>query len=182
MAFRIQIRWTGLPGLPGISTFYFAQAVSPDPEVLADAVLGTMSGYVGLFDNELQFNYDTEVTTYSTPDTPVDVTNIAPGPTQTGTNTAESIPLASQGLIRWGTGIYVGARQVRGRTFIPGLASTAIGNDGQMNSSAQGQLTLMGNGLIALGLQIASKKNNLFYDVASCSTWDQFAVLRTRRD
>jgi hypothetical protein len=99
-------------------------------------------------------------------------------------STTEKLPDATQIVIQWRTGVYHNGREIRGRTFIPGLADftndegnvalatrTAIQSDLDTWLAAQAGLFF-----------IWSRKNGLTAVVSDSSVWNEFGVLRSRRD
>lgn len=101
-----------------------------------------------------------------------------------GTNAGDLLPLATQWLCRWRTDDFVGGREVRGRTFIPGPTRNGALN-GQPTTAAIAALnaanaTLVGDS--AAGFAVWSRKLLSAHDVSSGSAWSKFAVLRSRRD
>lgn len=104
--------------------------------------------------------------------------------TGNGEATQEMLPLSTQMLIKWRTGIYVGGREIRGRTFVPGLADF-VNAEGAVDETVHDALaddlaTWLG-GLSAPPL-IWSRTNGDSQPIAAAEVWDQFAVLRSRRD
>jgi hypothetical protein len=105
-------------------------------------------------------------------------------------DSAEAMPPATQGLCRWITGVVVGKRLLRGRTFIPAL--TQFTNNGGVPDAAL--ITAMN----AAATQLIGDANSAFQVwhrpttaesgdgtggvVTSHSAWTQFAQQRGRRD
>jgi hypothetical protein len=104
-----------------------------------------------------------------------------------GTGTADPLPFATQGLIRWRTGSIVNGREVRGRTFIP-APTEAVAIDGRPSAAfvtaASAAIAAWTGGLVAL--EIWHRPNELgagsAWSVETGQLWNQFAVLRSRRD
>jgi hypothetical protein len=110
--------------------------------------------------------------------------------TAVGVNSAELLPNQNQLLIRWRTGEIGNKREIRGRTFVPGM--TEGNSDGGIPASgiAAGALAA-GDALIAsANAQLVvwhrpttpGGSDGEMADVISCSVWNKFAALRTRRD
>jgi len=101
-----------------------------------------------------------------------------------GVAATTGLPIATQGLVRWRTGVYANGREIRGRWFIPGLA-TASNNDGAPSSTMLSTVNTAASTLISDAnsvLEVWSRANGSAVDVASGTCWSQFAVLRSRRD
>lgn len=102
-----------------------------------------------------------------------------------GSDVGESLPKSTMGLLRWRTGVYVGGKEIRGRTFVPGVL--------EANNTATGTpdttiINVMNNAASALvadaasTLVIYSPTKHTHAVVQSGSAWNQWAVLRSRRD
>lgn len=105
----------------------------------------------------------------------------------TGTDTSQPVPEASQVLVRWATGIVVDGRFLKGRTYVPGVA-TGYSASGQVLASVRTNFTASGNNLAtaAVGFAIWHRPSPGGTDgqsavVTSSSVWNEFAVLRRRR-
>lgn len=106
--------------------------------------------------------------------------------TGTGNNATEPVADATQVLFQWHTGVIVGGRFLRGRTFIPGLTSSLVVN-GNLNSSQAAAFQTMGETFAddAAGFGVwhrpVSGSGGLFASAESCTVWSELAVLRRRR-
>lgn len=103
--------------------------------------------------------------------------------TTTGQTAGDPLPLASQGLLRWRTGVYNAGREIRGRTFLPGQVEAAstggVPSSTTLTSWTNAGLALMNNA--SSELVVWSRKGQ-FATVTSASAWSQWATLRSRRD
>lgn len=109
------------------------------------------------------------------------------GATETSLGGAQGqfLPAANQVLVHWRTGIYVNRRELRGRTNIPCISEAGSTNSGQVEPSVITAYNALGNALISnpdCVFIVWSKKNGEWREVFAAQTWDQFAVLRSRRD
>lgn len=182
MPSRIQVEWTGLAGSPYLTTWYFDDAGVATPQALADAVNATLNQFRGFVTTALAFGVLPEVTTYTTPDQPTGTVAVSTT-TVNGTVAAAPLARATQGLIRWRTGAYRGAREVQGRTFLPGPTVTQLDAAGGVPTATyRTAMQNLATDLIAAGLTLPSRTANAFYPVTSAAPWNQFAVLRSRRD
>jgi membrane-associated protease RseP (regulator of RpoE activity) len=104
--------------------------------------------------------------------------------THTGTNAGQQLPWQSQWLVRWRTGVYVGGREVRGRTFIPGPTVngqlSGIPTSAAITALDTASTTLANDATAALA--VWSKARGVAENVSAASTWNRFASLRSRRD
>lgn len=187
--YRVRTTFGGFAGSPYLSTMYFA-----DPDGVLDTVhaqncVDAVAAFWGAVDANLHSSLtwvtEAEVAvlqpltgdqTDSIPTTPA---NGVGG--QTGGQAAH----ATQGLVRWGTGVWVAGRQIRGRTYIPGIAVARMSSSGLPDSTFTTATATAANALLAdadAPLGVWSKKNGTFNEAVSASVWSEFAVLRSRRD
>lgn len=182
--YRIRTVFTGVAGAPYYSNLYFSSLGGTEEQArvavytlwqalattLRSGMTGTVQADVPLID-------------------PVtgDILNVNTGTDKitTFTNSTAPLPPSNQGLVRLLTGAFVGGRQVRGRTFIPGLTIGASTTAGAVTSAIQTQLntnfaTLVGTA--NADLVVWSRKNGLWNAVNAATTWGQFGSLRSRRD
>jgi hypothetical protein len=181
--YRVQTVFTGVAGSPYYNTLYFAAGFGT-----ATAAVTAAAGFWGTLDGQMADDItwdipgDVEVIDDATGNI-VNVENTTPQ-NGSGSLTAALLPPSSQGLIRWRTGTFVGGREIRGKTFVPGLTVSAS-TDGQVSTA---MITAMENTATALvgsptaQLVVWSKKNGQSATVVSSSAWSEFAVLRSRRD
>lgn len=90
-----------------------------------------------------------------------------------------------QCLIRWRTGVFVNGRELRGRTFVPGVQTNSLSAGGTVAATTVSGLNNAGGSLIGAAnadLVVWSKTHGMFETVTSASTWSKFATLRSRRD
>jgi len=182
--YRVRTNITGPAGAPWLSTMYF--------DVVGGLTAANANAAVGTFWTAIRAHIATG-TSIATEAEVGDI-DIATGEltglfpvtpvVTTGSGATDALPFATQGLLRWRTGVFVGGREVRGRTFLPapiegdsvvGIPSaTYISN---INSAAA---TLLGSAVA--DLMIYSKKNRDAVPALSGSVWNKWAVLRSRRD
>lgn len=185
--FRIQTVFSGVEGAPFLSTMYFTgDPLGPAGAVTAvdtfwDNLAGVMAtGLLWTVNGEVsEINQETGAL--------VDVHNVTPAG-GAGSAGGDRTPAATQGLIKWNTGVVVNGRILRGRTFIP-CPNEAQGAAAP-NATYVLALATAGNNLIAspAGFQIwhrpttpvaADGSSEL---VQACTAWNKYAVLRSRRD
>lgn len=172
-----------MQGAPWVSTMYFDDG-TPSAQDCVDAVGAFWGAVDALIDNEVDWSTQADVENVD-PVTGNVLAVVATTPvTGTGAMNASALPFASQGLVRWRTGVYIGGREIRGRTFIPGLTATASDN-GRPLAANQATINAAAAGLIAdanCDLGIWSRANGQIQVVTSGTMWTEFAVLRSRRD
>lgn len=179
----------------GINRLYFD---STGEAVAADAHSATVTFWTALVSqidsgNTLQLQSTVErldptsgeiVEAFSVP-----VVNLA------GSATGAALPRASQGLIRFDTGVFLNSRQVRGRVNIPGAIDNA-NNSGVPSSAYVAALQNAGDLLINSSVAIFGiwhrpvrdpetgdlVREGSFQVAIGAGVSDQWAVLRSRRD
>lgn len=185
MPLRVQFEITGPQGSPWLSTMHFSGTTLANAQGAANAVRafwlalqgkihGTAVGRV--LPDVIIINDITGLPTGSftvTPGDPISFTGGQP-----------LLPPTTQALVRWRTGVYDAGREIRGRTFIPGI--TTFNNDqGKPDSALLANLTSAAAALVADAnseLVVYSKKAGASAVVTGGSPWTLFAELRTRRD
>lgn len=182
---RVRTTWTGYQGVPYLSTHYFTRTDGDSAGFAADAVQALWVGCESIISNQLSWNVEPEVAVLeSTTGALTGVDNIAGGLSGTGTNGAQVNPFSTQGLIRWQTNDVVSGRILRGHTFVPG--SCESDNEGGVPSSGyKTAVAAAVSDMLASPSQfhiIWSRKHGAIGPVLSGSCWQQWAVLRSRRD
>lgn len=107
---------------------------------------------------------------------------------QTGNGDISEEPVAdaTQGLVRWGTANFVAGRNVRGRSFIPGVATTRLtsGNLGTTAvsafASASAALVTSASGLVVWSRPTDGRPGSMNL-VSTSGVSTELAVLRRRR-
>lgn len=107
----------------------------------------------------------------------------------TGGVSGQACPRASQALIRWNTSDISGGRQVKGKTFIPGVPAAALTDAGGLSADVVTQFTTAASTLIdASGSLLVvwhrpvDGAGGSEHRVTNASVWDQLAMLTSRRD
>jgi hypothetical protein len=183
---RVTTEWTSIQGGPYYSTFYF----DGDTEGEGDAAVAAVADWWGDWVSTINANVDATVrgeTEIIDPATgQITGTTSAADVAVPMSGSGDMLPLTTQALIRWRTGVFVNGREIRGRTFIPGLEepANAAGRPlGTLPATVQPRindfLTASAGGG---GLVVYSPTNGQAAFVNSGSMWNQWAVLRSRRD
>lgn len=179
---RVRVEFNGIQGTPYLATHYF-DGGTPAEATSAVAAVGTFWNAVdGIISDMVTWNTDTAVAQVNPVDGSIldmySVTSI----TASGAATTELLPLASQAVIQWRTGVYLSGREVRGRTFIPGLTQ-GTNDDGKVLASIVTSLESNADAFVAAStLGVWSRSNGQFVVVQDATVWDQFAMLTSRRD
>jgi hypothetical protein len=176
---------TGVTGSPYVSTQYFTGSTDSEAASAASAVGAFFTSIKQKWPTTMSFMVEPfcDVINDATGEL-VAIANIGGGVSGTGTSAGVPLPWATQGLLRLSTGTVVGGRLLRGRIFVPG--TTEIDSDvGVPTATYTGALTTAYAALVTAlpgKLRIWSRTNGTSALVSSASPWNQFAVLRSRRD
>lgn len=182
--FRVRTVFSGTPGAPYLSTMYFSEAGGTAQQA-ATAVETYWGAVDGQMSNSLNWATEPDVAIVNAANGQVTAATATTPVFGTGSLADAQLPRASQGLVRWLTGIYVGGRQIRGRTFVPGLTETANTTDGLVTPATQIAIDLANSALVASSnaeLQVWSKSLGQSNNTTVGTTWSEFAILRSRRD
>lgn len=103
-----------------------------------------------------------------------------------GALTDKPLADATQGLVQWRTGVVRGGREVRGRTFIPGLTVGSL-DGGNLSGGARDAIGAAASALAGpiTGFGVWSRpvegRPGLLVQASGATVWTEFAVLRRRR-
>lgn len=193
--FHVRSVSTGVAGSPYYTNLYF----NGDPGNVNIALARVRQFWVdlaGVVRSGIVTNVESEVRVIDPSNG--NVTNILVGAEQAAVAASAGgtvAPTATQGLIRLQTSGLRFNRQVQGRIFIPGVTQTAVSAQGTALSGYQNTLTTAATALRATtsGVQLVvwSRPRTLTgpielfgqaSPVTGASAWQDFAVLRSRRD
>lgn len=189
---RVRHVWTGTAGLPGVSTTYVDSGAG-NAQLAVDAWGDFWTALDDLIANDftvtLGGNMDhIEDTTGEI--LSVEAIDEVAIPMQAS---GQFLPLASQGLCQFLTGVFYSGRQLRGKMFVPGIVEdqneVGVPTAGCIATfnGALDTLFGFGTGLTGIGRvwgppvpepARAGRSNH----VSNAFFWDQWAVLRSRRD
>jgi len=182
---RVRTAWSGYQGVPYLSTHYFSRIDGGSAAFAADAVHALWVGAKDVISSSLSWTIEPEVAVIdSATGTLTGVDNIGGGNSGTGDASGEILPFATQGLLRLGTTTVVEGRILKGHTFIPG-ATEAHSNLGVPTSGYRGVIDAAFADMLAVDdsfLLVWSRTHGQIGPVLSGSCWNQWAVLRSRRD
>jgi hypothetical protein len=182
---RVRVGYTGLQGAPWLSTLYFAGNTQTEANSAITATKAFLDALKVWQDSNMAFATEAEVPEINTTTgATIQVFNTT---VQTGVGSVGGtmLPTAAQALIRWRTGVFVSGREIRGRTFVPGLTQTANNGDGVVNGGTITAFSTAAANLIAAAgadFGVWSRARATFAAAQTGSCWNQFAVLRSRRD
>lgn len=180
---RIRTVTTGVAGAPFYTNLYFGTALGTAAQAHA-AVTAFWTSMRDFISSSLTMRVEGEIAIIDSDTGEQTGSASVTGTTVTGAQATNNLPPATQGLIRWRTGNFVGGRRLQGRTFIPGV-TVALSSNGEPSGDYIAKMQDSANALIAaasVDLLIFSKTKFVAQPVLSASPWSRFAVLRSRRD
>jgi hypothetical protein len=180
---RVRTVFTGVAGTPWYSNIYFDAdaAVGPDYIPFVADFWNAMDPYIMAV---VQWAVEPEVAIVDDNTGEIVDVGTGAGVTGAGAATGEALPWACQGLINWHTGEYIGGRQLRGKTYVPGISQVANDNGvllaGAVTTflAAAAELISDGNG----ALRVFSPTHLTSEPVIRATVPRKIAVLRSRRD
>lgn len=178
---RLRINWTGLN--QGYSIWHFTGS---DDQTGADDAAAAAAVWLAAVDNFLSVAQGFQV------DPEVLVVNPATGQTTgsfgvssspgTGADSNNPLPNAAMGLVRWRTGVYNDGRELRGRTFIPGITENSCDANGNLSDTARSAIAAASNDLNdTTDFCVYSPTHHMQATPTNISVWQEFAYLRSRR-
>lgn len=181
---QVKTQITGGSGAAQLSTMFFDQPAGATAQDAANAVRAFWDGVKTKVSNLYSFQVELAVEDIDiATGKPVGLTAVTAA-VVTGTIATGVNPWQTQGLIQWRSGVFLGGRELRGRTFIPG---TLIADEGTGVPTAS-YITTLNTAASTLAsdpnssLAIYSRKKRAIGVVTSGQAWNKWAVLRSRRD
>lgn len=187
--YRVRTSITGYAAYPALSTMYFDEA-GGTAQNAADAVRAFWAGFAGTLGNGNTAVVEADVARIDETDGALLGAISTTTTSVPFTGTGEPLPFATQGLIRWNTGVVLNRRFVRGRTFIPAFTESAQ-TAGSPISTIMTLMTTQATNLIANSTSTlviwhqpvgAPPGFGQAVPAAGATAWEKWAVLRSRRD
>lgn len=190
---RFTTRMTGPAGAPYYSTQYFGGTEQAEADEVTEALHDFWDAIKGFITTGVSIQIQPEVEVVN----PLNglIENVLTSNSIAIASTGNAaLPKATQGLVRLRTNAFVAGRRVQGRVFIPALA-----NDAQLTGIPSAAF-MTGVANAAEAMRVALEPGNADWSVwsrpvtgegardgsnhpiSSVSVWNQFAVLRSRRD
>lgn len=195
---RVRTEWTGLVQGGGLSTHYFTRVGSVEGTEYTDLVFDFWTACNAQLVNDVQWsvNPNLDVIEDTTGDL-VDFLVGGPAVTTAGGNSTDNLAAPLQTLLRLSTGAVVGSRRLQGRLFIPGPPAASVGATNGPTAASRTAYQTAAAGLItasstpgpwriwsrpvAAAGGVAARAGSSA-PVTGATTWEKFAVLRSRRD
>lgn len=184
---RVTTVWGGVgQGLPYYSTHYFGGETSGEAAAAAAAVAEYWNDNSQIITTGLVPVVQPEVEVVQPTNGQTIGVHVVTPPESDVAATGDVLPWTTQGLVRWRTGVFVGGREIRGRTFLPGMmeANNLVGVPAPTwNTIAnQAAASLITASVPAGDLVVYSRTHFQAAVVTSGSSWNQWATVRSRRD
>lgn len=182
---RIRTVFTGVAGTPYYSNLYSQAGDDADSAAAACAAVGDFwSTFRPSWNAMLRYEVQADVAVINPATGGLTGAVVGQSATGIGTGVGEFLPLFTQLLIGWNTGVVSGGRFVRGKCFVPGFLE--INNDGNGRPDSP-----LKNLALTAALKIVnsdsdfvvwSRKNGTTAPITSTQINGAWAVLRSRRD
>lgn len=180
---RVDTVTTGLDGAPFYTQLFFNSTTGSAAGAVTSVVV-LWEDLAPVIVNDLTMTVDSIVTVVDQNTGNITGTvATAAGDSVPGTNAGEPLPGATQGLISWRTGEYINGRELRGRLFVPGPGS-ASNSLGEPSAGYISALETAANSFIGAAGTVPvvySRANNDARGIVAATVWDEWAVLRSRR-
>lgn len=148
---KVTAKWTGGSIGSGFSNFYFTAGVGSAQQAMDAArkfLSDSYSAGAGL-PAGVNISFDPIVTVLAETNGQIsNVLAVTAGITITGSDTTRYAAVAGA-CVTWRTGIYLGGRKVRGRTFLVPLGGLALQNDGTVDTTFLGFINNAAAALVA---------------------------------
>lgn len=184
---RVDTEWSGVPGTPYYTSLHFLGSTEEEASAAHAAVVALWDAVDTRWRHDLVATVLPEVSVVDEASGDTTATFLETAvPRPGGTNGARQ-PLVCQGLVRLRTGTYVGGREIRGKVFMPGTLDQDD-TDGIPSTSYRTSLDAGFGALVSsaaglgIPLVVYSPTNGQAGVVTGVSTWNQWAILRSRRD
>lgn len=173
-------------GGPWVSTLYFGGTTSGEANVAVTSTDLLWTGLESVCQNGLDMTVQTDVEVVDPATGQITAIFVTAGGSATGSAGGDALPWSTQGLLRWRTGVYYNGREVRGRMFIPaqtesfnvsGVPSAAWETDVETAAAA-----FLVAAATAGGHGVYSPTNGVFVPTVAQNAWNEWAILRSRRD
>lgn len=180
--FKMVVEYSGLEGLPGTNTLFGDEG---------DIAVSEMRSQINTFYSAWASSYMTNQVTITIPNSG-DIIDSGDGSligvwtdgspiTVVGGSSGVWLPPATQALVQFKTSLVVAGRKLRGHIFLPGCLSLVMTN-GKPNASLVSAMSAAAQTCFADGFCVFSPTHNTWSSITSATVWNEFAVLRSRRD
>jgi len=177
---QFRVRWAGMVGAPGVSTFY----CSGTPATFKTALEAFFTADKSLYPSSI---------TITVPNTGSDIDS-GSGLTVGVWSSGSEAPITCTGtgsyaapagmVVNWHTGAYINGRELRGKTFLVPTVVSTMATNGTLTDTDRAGVQADANTLrsSAATMVIYSPTSASIATVTSATVPDKVAVLRSRRD
>lgn len=195
---RLRVITGGWVGGPGLSQIYFTGPTGPTV-TLADAnsAAAAVRSYYNTIRNAFSNAWTADVQPLvqvieATTGALIREIAITPLLQVPGSGGVSFGPTATGAISSWHTGVVVGRKLLRGRTFLTPLTNTAYNSGGSLDATSAAALQVAGQAMIAAAGQrfvvwhrngpAAGSSDGQYATMSACSVSTKECVLRSRRD
>lgn len=202
---RVRVTWTGLAGLPGLTTLWFAVGTST-ADTRDALVRSWLTAMKADMPSSLTATVQSEQALIESDTGQITSIVAGPGPGPiSGTAATQVAPAPVQGMLKLNTATFVGGRRIQGRIYLPGVTinNAAYSPASVYMSRIQGFAETMRAAASTVGPWIVYSRPfagspgdptatppkparparvGSIGVISSVSVWDKWAVLRSRRD
>lgn len=183
---RVSLTWSSPQGGPYFSNLYFSGIGAADAATAHARAVALMQVFDQDISNAYSWTVDGDVYDVDTVTGQATAVHPVTPVTATGSSVGQPLPFTTQALAQWFTNVFQAGRQIRGRFFIPGFteASTQGGSPdpGVFNPLRAALQAWVAANPPSAKLVVWSRTGGTATVVVASGLWDQFAVLRSRRD
>jgi hypothetical protein len=179
----VQVIWSGPTVVGGgLSTFYFNDSVGTAAQNVSS--VGTFLTTVATqMTSSLTWATASDVATLNVGTGNLESLTSTTPSTGAGSAAGDPAPYVTQGLLRLFTNIIAGTRLLRGRLFLPGVveaSSTGVPSAGYITAWNGAAATLIADANSEWS--VWSRTHATLANITTASTWNRWAILRSRRD
>jgi hypothetical protein len=180
---RLQVVTSGFLGGPAYNNFYSNGAGNTASTDLVEAVSNLFEAFKSQLANDTQVACDGSVETFDPTTGQTQAVQSYTGFTKAGTWGTAEIVRGACVVLQWRTNVYLGGREVRGRSFISGLGAIED-NVGNVSSTALAVFESAADTYASEFTQAAvwSPTNGQGVNILTGTVRPSFGLMRTRRD
>ena len=183
---RVTSEWTGAEGSPYYTTMHFGGSTQGEATAAANAVAALWNDLLGHFRDDMSVNVSDDVPQIDVVTGDILQNFVVSTALQSGLSTGDPLPPFTQALLRLRTGVYIAGRELRGKVFIPGLTENDNLNGRPLAALMSEIQDDVGNTIGGLPssnfLLVWSPTHGEAANITSQTVWDEWALLRSRRD
>lgn len=183
--FEVHTTWTGVAGAPYYTTLRGLLTGPVAPEAFADAWTSFLVTIQGAIIDNLTAVVEPEVTIIESSTGELVGVSTIDGATVAPTGSTDALPPMTQALLQIQTPTIISGRRLRGRIFLPGMLEANNTVDGAPSAALTESFNGAGATLVdalASTWVVYSPTHRAYGTVTGVQTWNQWAVLRSRRD